>query len=291
MGKKAKLDDLYEMSINTINIPFVNEYISTIKESVQIQKTKDSYITVIEGIFKFRGNWEISFKDYTEETFENYILELINSNASESRINFISGTFIRMKDYFIKRYPNEFDEKFLSNIFMLDSNTTKNIPARSLTPAELSIIKMFIDEENQEKLQYIFNVFYYIGAKKKDFAIYNPRNADFKNRYYVYNAKKYEFIDNNEELLKKVKGQKIRYTVIAHYFPRITHKLRSLGFYENDKTFTYDDIMKTRENFFFTCPCCGRKVENMSTNWVLVKYDKSNEEILVCSFCKGVRNE
>jgi hypothetical protein len=261
-----------------------------LKSSDVGERTKESYINAIERVFKYKENWNIDFKDYTVELYNKFVLDLMEHDASEDRIDFISVAIKKMRDYFAEIYPDEFDKEFLKHIVKLNSEDTKNLPARSLTPIEISIVKQFIREEEQEKMEYMFNIFYYLGIRKNEFGIYNPLNANYKEKCFKKGDKKVRFNEDIEKFISKVKGKKITTYMISYHFSRITEKLIELGYYEDDKAFTYDDIIKTRDKFFFTCPCCGRKLENISSNWVLAQYEVSNEKLLVCVYCKGVKD-
>lgn len=289
MGKRDFIPEhLLEMNINPKNQRYVNEF----KEFLSHQKLEKSslraYFKAIDTIFRYIKNWEISFPDYTNNIVEDFQFDLLDNEISQQRIDYFIGLLERMSNFFKDKEPEYFSRNFLKNMAKFNDSSGKNILARPLTPRELYYVKKYLNTENREKLQYIFNVFYYTDIKKSEFNLYNPQNANFEKGCYEFNGESNPFIPELEECLLKVKGKKIRFTMIDDYLPHIANHLHEKGEYEEGKTFSFEDINKTRKRYFINCPVCQKSVENVAGNWVIAQYEDSEYKQLACKNCKGV---
>ncbi|MEN6459758.1 MAG: hypothetical protein ABFC94_00105 [Syntrophomonas sp.] len=278
--------------MNDINRRYVDEYIEVMRQQGKSEGSIDNYSIAYDRVFRFKENWNIDFSDYNESIFDTFVIAMLEYEMSDDRIKFITSSISTLAEYLKDKYPDKFGRYFLKDLERLEGEEKKNIPSRALSQIELSLVKELIKRDKLNKLEYIFTVLYYTDIQKSDFKIYNPKCANFENGYFELDGRRVKITEPIRKVLQKVKGIKITPAMILYHFKIVAHYLHSKGFYENGKPFTFDDIKKTREKYFIKCPCCDAAVENIAENWVLVRYDFSEQKVLVCNNCKGVtKNE
>lgn len=304
MNKKAKKAEfpvhLLKSSMNIINQKYANEYVEDLESQDLDEKTKVTYRLACERIFKYEGNWKVDFKDYTNETCDVFISEMLENEISKDRVNTYITVLNKMGIYFKENYPEEFHRNFLNKIERQQDNQSKNIPSRALNLYELEELKRFLLKRGNEKVAYTFAVYYYTGKKKLDYKFFDPNNAvlvfddkngsSLVNGYFELNGDRVEISNEIWLALREVriKGMK-KYTehMVVYHFEKITSFMHEKGFYLEGQTFTHDDIRKTRDKYFMKCPCCQSMFENTTYNWVIVNIENSENNYLLCKKCKG----
>lgn len=289
MGKRDLIPTyLLENKVNPENKQYIDEYFEALKKQNISESTIRVYLMSYDRIFKYKGNWNINFKDYSKDIYETFSLELLDNGISQDRIDTFTVALNKMSDYFKDTYPDTFDRNFLKNLERYNDKSGKNILSRALKPKELYLVKQYLKTKNRETLEYMFNVFFYTDIQKSEFNIYNPLNANFEKRCYEFENIIKPFVPEFEESLMKVKGKKIRFPMLTDYLPHIADYLIEKGEYEIGKTFTFEDIKKTRARYFIKCPVCKTPIENIAENWIITQYENSEYKQLACKKCKGV---
>jgi hypothetical protein len=140
--------------------------------------------------------------------------------------------------------------------------------------------------------EYIFEVYFQLGIKKKEITVCHPNNSN-KNRSCFKPSEGQEIKYNSKiaQLLETRKDQDIKLTqVIANYYlSKVTDFLRQQepSAYKKERTLNYFDIKKSHQKYIFTCPSCGQLTENNAKSWVLAKTGQEPDFRLACSECKG----
>ncbi|WP_068777892.1 hypothetical protein [Paenibacillus sp. GM2] len=248
------------------------------------------YYQKLENFFRFHKFTNKPFNLFVLKDVEEYIEVLFYNDYAPNLIDSVISNLSSFKNFLIVQYPDNFSQSFLSNILSLKIGTKekKYAESRPLTYKQLAHIKQYI--KSNIRTEYIFNVFYQLGIDKKNFHVCSPDNAVRKKNSFVKENIEIEFNFVIAELLTRVMLEpnfKATPNMISAHFKKIQMYLSDNNLLEEDQTITYNDIIKTHERFFFICPHCDRKKENISSNWILVKTSINNELQLICSECKG----
>ncbi len=248
------------------------------------------YYQKLENFFRFHKFTNKPFNLFVLKDVEEYIEVLFDNDYAPNLIDSVISNLSSFKNFLIVQYPDNFSQSFLSNILSLKIGTKekKYAESRPLTYKQLTHIKQYI--KSNIRTEYIFNVFYQLGIDKKNFHVCSPNNAVREKNSFVKENIEIEFNFVIAELLTRVMLEpnfKATPNMISAHLKKIQMYLSDNNLLEEDQTITYNDIIKTHERFFFICPNCDRKKENISSNWILVKTSINNELQLICSECKG----
>ncbi|MPM50579.1 hypothetical protein SDC9_97321 [bioreactor metagenome] len=250
--------DWYNLFIDKSNS--VKGYISNIKEFLEFCSFKNS-----SDITKL-----------TPQDFENYITELKRLNAAKKTINRRIYAIKSMAEFFRNNYKESFGENYLKNLPDLICETEENpTDIRRLNLEQLHYARNF--NKSSLEFTFIFEMFFQFSIDKVDLITENYKKSELP---------KYP-INFDPSINFQVTEWKIN-----NYFEKLTNYIMEMGCYERSrrKINSYD-LRESHKFYFFTCPICKRELENISTNWVLVKVESQNSESddfhLACSFCKG----
>lgn len=273
--------------INEINKTLLNDY----KKETNFSR---GYYQKLEKFFKFIGYQNLPFNSFTKANVERYIEVMVDNNFSEDTINTLFGALSGYKNFHIKKNPSLFRKDFL---FDLPINFFKNVKpsdAFAFNQIQLNLIR----EYNRQKFQneYIFEIFFQLGIKKKDLAICKPENHDRQSFCFrTANGKEIRYNIHIADILERVpEDQELKLTemVTNYYLIKVTEFFRQQTppVYFKERPISYSDIIKSHKKYILNCPFCGQFNENVAKNWVLIKTEQNAGYRLVCSQCKGVSN-
>ena len=252
----------------------------------------DSYYATIGNFFRFCEYQEKPFNIFaTIPDIEKYVEVMIDNGYTADTINSLIGALSGFKNFLIKNHPNEFPENFLFDINSLRIDDDNPSDAFELNIEQINHIR----EYNHQKFvyEYIFELYFQLGIRKKDISICHPSNICDELSVFKLADNEIRYNAKIAELLKVYpKDQELKLTpeVANLYFLKVTHYLRQQSVYTKERLLNYSDLIKSHQKYIFTCPSCGEDTENIARNWVLVKRKSDTNYRLVCARCKGITN-
>lgn len=261
-------------------------------------KTKNNfgkgYFQQLENFFKFVRYEKKPFNLFILDDVYSYIEVMIENEFSESRINMLVSNLSAYRNFLVDQYPEHFSINFLKNIndLRLDQPEKKYAESQALNYNQLEITKKYI--KSNLRTEYIFQIFYQLGIDKKDFDICSPKNAVIESQTFQKNNRQITYNHCISEILNKINSVpnfKATPHMIRDHLKSIELYLKEQKAIDTSRSITYNDIIKTHERFFVTCPNCGKNRESISNNWVLVKTQHGDTLHLCCSDCKGMIND
>lgn len=237
---------------------------------------------------------KIGITQYTS-TILNY-LEFIDNDCIPVKVNsidrFLDSTTKKnetyknkkahIKNFYVtiaSKIPNiDFDES-LFNALNPKNKEDKKIK-KLLTTDEIRMIKKRINGDVYLKLA--FELAYIHGLYGDEICQFSFDKYNIDKKMYIVNRnKKIVFSDElNQCLLKNKTNFKIKGS--DSYYQCYKTIGRLIG-----RELTWEDINKTREEYFMKCQLCNNKYENLSSNWVIIQYedDVNSSGYLVCKHC------
>ncbi|MCD4752382.1 MAG: hypothetical protein K8R40_04865 [Anaerolineaceae bacterium] len=238
------------------------------------------------------------FSTFRMADIEEYIFKLVQEKLGNSSINTRISAIKAFRKYLVEdpKYP-KFNASFLPNLNNLrrEEDKSKKDKDAALTLKQIVYLrKFFAQSPRKYKCQeYMFEVYYQLGIQEKEIEVCIPANANFDKGCFITTGN--EPIEYNEKI-KSLFGQlsdrditQLKPNSSKRKFETIDDKLKdkySNDFRENFEL-GYESIKNSRKKYFMECPECGRHVENIAENWVLLELDKDQELRLVCNMCKG----
>ncbi|MVP00554.1 hypothetical protein [Paenibacillus lutrae] len=283
MGKASFPKELTAKEIESNNKNWIDQY----KAMTDFDK---GYYQKLENFFKFHKFTNKPFNLFVQKDVEEYIKVLFDNDYAPNLIDSLISHLSSFKNFLIEQYPDNFNQSFLNNILSLKIGTKekKYAESRPLTYKQLVLTKQYI--KSNIKTEYIFQVFYQLGIDKKNFHICSLDNVVEEEHAFVKDNILIKYNSVIEELLTRVSLEpnfKATSHMITDHLRGIQTHLSENNMLEEGQTLTYNDIIKSHKRFFFICPHCDEKRENLSFNWALVKTNYNNEMQLFCSSCKG----
>lgn len=284
MGKPVFPKELLGEQIEQSNKKWLDEY----KKETSLTK---GYYQKIENFFKFLDYQNMPFNKFSVADIEKYIGIMVDSDYSEDTINALPGALSGFKSFLIGKYPNIFNNDFLLDLPSRYFDGDNPSDAFVLSLNQINSIREFnrLDIINE----YIFEVFFQLGIKKKEISICHPNNRHkevscFKSidgKEIKYNAKISQLLDKLPESIEiKLSDVKVNY-----YLSKVTEylKLKTPPIYLKERKLNYSDLIKSHHRYIITCPCCEQLTENIAPSWVLAKTEFESDFRLACAECKG----
>jgi site-specific recombinase XerD len=291
--KSKKPSGLFKNDIDEKNRMWLNEFEKATNRVA-------SYYDNIENFLSFKDFTNKPFNQFTETDVWPCIQVMLDSGFSPHTRNTLISELSQFRDYLKNKHPDDFPEHFLKDLedTFRDTHVPSeySIDSEALSLSQLSLIRRYNRRESSLSLQdeYLFELFFQLGIKKEQVLSCHPHKANKQNFTFTYKGKEIKFNDQIAELIEKISSveQIIWNTNTANrYFERITFFLKQKGEWHKDRTVGKNDLKKTHDAYIFTCPVCGRRLENHAGNWVLAKTDIDDEYHVVCAVCKGGCNE
>ncbi|HNW87373.1 MAG TPA: hypothetical protein PKJ47_10585 [Candidatus Limiplasma sp.] len=209
------------------------------------------------------------------------------SNTTASVISHLS-TFA---EYLKGKYPEVFEKTFFIDVNQVTPQRETQRPAQALNYIQISAIKRYVKSE--PKLLYFFELILQTSVNKDEIRYCIPRNSNSNSMEFSHKGRMIcKYNDVIQDIINRYENDTDLYINtydIATFLRRITEYLQELGVFSRSRDITFQDIRETQKKFFFTCPNCGRKLENHMSNWILAKteYDDDLDYHLFCKYCKG----
>jgi len=284
MGKAVFPKALMGDHINESNRKWLDDY--------KNETDKDpGYYQKIENFFRFRDYRDLPFNTFTKSDVDKYIGIMVDNDYTADTINVIPGALSGFKSFLIAKYPSNFNKDFLSDLpsRYFDEGNPSDAFALSLTQINL------LREYNRQNYQneYIFEIYFQLGIKKKAIVFCQPNNSDEEHSCFKlpngneirYNAKIAELI------IRLPRNQPLKLTdvTVNYYLIKVTEYLRkqSSPAYLRERVLNYSDLIKSHQKYIFACPSCGQLTENNAESWVLAKVRQMSDFRLACAVCKG----
>lgn len=282
---KSKVKSLPQGEMEENNKKWFDEYIE--------HHHPEGYNSLVERFLRF--------SDFQNRPFDTFVIDDLDRYK---RILEVSGRrsgndFYAIKNFrnFLRdKYQKQFGETFLPNLSRFIPRTQKSkTNGMVLSLPQISYIRKYNKSDIYD--EYVFEVLFQLGVQKEYLKFCLPVYADPANRLFVLKGKKepIPYNDKIETLLSKIKDAKKledKIKKINHqYFYKITDYLRDdIKIFPENRKLNSSDILVSHQAYFFTCPNCGDKFENIAENWILAKMEVDNQNRLFCTQCKGVPN-
>jgi len=287
MGKAVFPKELLCNEINKSNKKWLDEY----KKETNLGK---GYYDKIKNFFRFRDYQNMPFNTFTKADVERYIGVMVDSNFKAYTINALPGALSGFKKFHIARNPAFFGKDFLSDLPSHYFENENPSDAFALDSNQINLIR----EYNRQNIlnEYVFEIYFQLGIKKKEITICHPNNNDKKSSCFKtvngteikYNAKIAELL----ERLPKDNELKLTEVIANYYLYKVTDYLRQQkpSAHDKERQLNYSDLIKSHKKYIFKCPYCDEFTENVAKSWVLIKTDLDSDYRLACSQCRGVRH-
>jgi DNA-binding ferritin-like protein (Dps family) len=248
------------------------------------------YYQKLENFLKYPLFQSRPFNSFTfEDDIEKYLEIMLLGGHQEQSINTLVGAINGFKNYLISNYPTEFGRDFLHDL----PHSIFQPPSSDAFALNLTQINLIREHNKQNMLaEYIFEIFFQLGIKKKELILCQPNNLDKDNS--CFKNRKGKVIRCNLkilELIEKLSITDLRLSEGAanYHFGRITDELRNRvpPAWDKDRSLNYLDIIKSHERYIVKCPSCGGMTENIAKYWILAKLPNSADYRITCSTCKG----
>ncbi len=162
-------------------------------------------------------------------------------------------------------------------------------PAKSLSILDVIKVRNELKKKKKYKLLFAFEMFYTHGVKLNEIEQFGDNSYSSSQNiftFYTDERKKdirlsrfiAELIENHPDLL--IPKRRGTYAISMQKLSTV------IKFVDRDKV-VLDDIEKTRENYFPTCPMCKEKYPNSDEFWALVQFEEDTCERgwLYCRNC------
>ena len=237
--------------------------------------TIGGYLNTIINLMEFNGNKDIYLVDL--DTIGGFIYETNGGNRANFKISAIKGFLsIVSIDEQLSFEINEI-EMFRISKDEVDSTARASIP---LTIQDIIKIRYLLKDDYARA--YVFEMFYQYGLSVHELPLCNEKTYDSQTKAFklpdgrnVYLSEMIiEFISENSKLLRK--------KTKAAYQNNVSEIGDKIG-----RNLTWQDIMVTRDKYFFTCPVCEKQYENTPGNWALALYEKDiyKTKWIICKDC------
>jgi hypothetical protein len=209
----------------------------------------------------------LSYKEHNQRPFysfgnadvENFKAMLKRSDFKGGGIDPYISAISKCAKILREERPDIFPPSFLSNISKSRNNEASESSGEVVTLKQISLIKKYTLEQGDLYEKYIFEKLFHQGIQleelktigKEDFS----RDVDL-----IYRANQ--------------------------YFKKITQYLIEKGEYARTKNINSEYFKLSHQAYFFLCPFCQERIENIAGNWILVRTEFDNEYRLVHAACK-----
>lgn len=285
MGKPIFPKELMNDTLNESNKQWLDEY----KNETNLTK---GYYQKIENFFKFRDFQNLPFNIFTVSDIEKYVGIMVDNNYTEDTINSLPGALSGFKNFLIVKHPTIFSKDFLSDLPTRYFDDSDPSDAFALSVTQINLIREF-NKQNWGN-EYIFEIYFQLGIKKKEISICHPSNSDKKHSCFKSpNEKEIKYNAKIAQLLESAPQNqvlKLNEVSVNYYLLRVADHLKQQmpPAYLKERPLNYLDIKKSHQKYVFACPSCGQLTENNARSWVLAKTGQEPDFRLACSECKGV---
>jgi hypothetical protein len=206
--------------------------------------------------YKLHNQEAFSLLDRTDVSNFIAMLERVGFDAqsTDTFISAISGCAKILH----KEYPDTFTSSWLDDLLPERKNADGKSTGKVLTLEQISLIKKYTFEQGNKVEQYIFNKLFCEGTKLEE--IQGSEKEGF--------AEDVDFIDEANK-----------------YFSKITRYIEKKTYKETARI-NSAHFKLSHQKYFFPCPFCQKKIENIAENWILVRTEYYDEYRLVHADCK-----
>lgn len=159
-----------------------------------------------------------------------------------------------------EEYPNDFSPSFLSGISNAIPKSVSEPSGEVLTLGQISLIKKYTFEQGDLQEKYIFEKLFRRGIQVEELKA-TGRDDFGENVDFAYKANQ--------------------------YFKKLTRYLAEQGEYIRATNLNSDHFKKSHQAYFFLCPICQERIENLAENWILARTELDEEYRLVHAACRG----
>lgn len=242
---------------------WAEEFLATMPE-----KSGKQYISKMCGYMEIRPLENLN--EITFEEAERYFLNLYeNGTNTESPVEYVKS-FLQ---YVAPSTSLKYDPKLLTTLIKKKDKKRNSYPLKINDINKIREITLPFPE-----LFFSFEMAYTYGLKLKQLS--NCSRANYKDGHLHIDGVSIEFhgmlkqmIEDNHALLqpRSINTHQDRYKKIGEL-------MQDIGYLSDRRTITWQDINRTREEYFIKCQLCDERYENTSSNWVLFQYDNDPTE-------------
>jgi hypothetical protein len=218
-----------------------------------------SYRKKIKNFLEYKDHNQKPFYTFNQIEVDKFIEMLIDAGYGGGGIDPFISAISRCAQILRDEYPDTFPSTFLISISKSRINEVSKSYGGVLTLLQLSLIKKFTIEQGDSFEKFVFEELFQKGVQLEELQSNGRSNFD-SSVDYIYKANQ--------------------------YFRKLTQYLREKGEYANTKNINSEHFKQSHQAYFFTCPICQEKFENLEENWVLVRTEFDSQYRLVHAACK-----
>ncbi len=221
-------------------------------------KTKE-YRDKVRQFLEYKKHNQKPFSSFEQADVSNFIAMLEREGYKAGGTDPFISAISKFAEILRGEYPETFPPSFLSNISKSRKNEAGESSGEVLTLGQISLIKKYTLEQGDLFEKYIFEKLFREGVQLEKLQIMGENDFDGENDF-IYKANL--------------------------YFKKITQYLTKSGKYKKTTNINSEHFKQSHQAYFFLCPTCQKRIENVAENWVLMRTSFNDEYHLVHTACK-----
>jgi hypothetical protein len=218
------------------------------------------YKNKVKSFLEYKEHNQKPLDLLVDDDVKNFIDMLKRSGFGINGINPYINAISACAKLLREEYPISFSPLFLINISNLLSINEEIKPSGEvLTLGQIDIIKKYTIEECDIYENYIFTRLFCEGVKLEELKISG------KNYF-------------SEEIDFDGKARK--------YFKKLTQQLKKHEKLDNITNINSEHLKKSHRAYYFLCPFCQKRFENIAENWILMRTEFNDEYRIIHALCK-----
>lgn len=265
-----------------IKLPENRLWLKKFEESPQ-----SKYISDLSKFLRYSDFEEISLSLYSLNEIEIFFNKLNEENYGDSQKNRFRLAIMGFWEFLCENFSDKFTSvdiiDYLDKMGGEIEYNSKIIPPLSL----MEIIKLRQELSSNSEDLYVFEILFQTGCSEEEFEEYLLNKNDKEQ----IKTKIRKFLGdlNILRILDELDVEQFTWyrTKTTNLFKRIKRILRENNLGMTNQEIKFALFKHTHDAFFIPCPNCGRRLENLADNWVLVREESDDRFYLVCKYCKG----
>jgi len=234
-----------------------NKWFEFYEKHPNAPKTK-SYRKKVRYFLEYKGHNQKPFYSFGEAEVNNF-LDMLKSAGYNRGIDTFISAISKCAKILREEYSDIFPPSFLSSISKSRKNEASESSGEVLTLRQISLIKKYTLEQGDLYEKYIFENLFRRGVQLESLKVVEKIDFD-EDVDFIYKANQ--------------------------YFKKLTSHLTEQGEYAKTTYLNSDHFKKSHQAYFFPCPFCQGRIENIAENWILVRIEFDDEYRLVHAACK-----
>ncbi len=224
----------------------------------QAPKTK-SHRNKVRKFLEYKEHNQKPFYFFGQADVDNFIAMLKSAGYKGGGIDPFISAISKCAEILREEYPQTFPPSFLSSVSKSRKNEARESSGEVLTLGQITLIKKYTLEQGDLYEKYIFEKLFRRGVQLEELQFMGKNDFD-EDIDLIYRANQ--------------------------YFKKITQYLTDQGEYKKTTNINSEHFKQSHQAYFFLCPTCQERIENIDENWVLVRTKFDDEYRLVHAACK-----